>query len=77
MSEKEDVLERIVIVEDTTKKRKDSLRADKKSVKDKWLYKRFKIKPKRVFIYLFYFILSLLFMLLPTFIIILLTGMGL
>lgn len=77
MSEKIEVLEKIVIIEDPIKKRKGSLRADKQSVKNKWLYKRFKLKPKHVFNYLKYFILILLFMLLPIFIIILLTGLGL
>ncbi|MFX1574207.1 MAG: hypothetical protein ACFFB0_15805 [Promethearchaeota archaeon] len=77
MSEKEDVLERIVIFEDPTKKRKGSLHANKKSTKNTWLYKRFKIKPKRVLTYLLYFVLSFLFMLLPIFFIMLLKGMGL
>jgi len=77
VSKKENLLERIVIGEDPINKRKESLRANKKGTKSKWLYNRFNVKPKRVFTYLFYFILSLLVMLLPIFIIILLKGMGL
>lgn len=77
MSEKEEFLDRIIILEELKRKKKKFLKHHEQRIKNKEIYNGFRLKSKRIFIYLICFMLILLFMISPVLIVLLLLELGL
>jgi len=70
---KEEIIDRIIILEDLKNKKVKPLKQDKKNYKQR-IYKGYTLKPKLYFTFFIYLILILLFMTLPLLFILLFEG---
>ncbi len=76
MSVKEEILDKIIIIENLNEKNEESLKDHRRKVRKQQIFRGHRLKPKFVFTFVMYILLILTFMIVPLMITLLITEFG-